>query len=495
MPRTIRFLLLLICFSVKVTAASVVFKPDTLTSILKLEDQSIRERKLTAFLNLYFVNSPLTALPVEKNEIDKLLSKYDADHKAEIDYFIESIDQTRQNHLNAAENALIKAIELAGKKSDHFLLYTFFSHLAFIQTFNGGAIQAISSFRTAKNEAIKLDDANLQVVIDINISDLYFRNSFYDQSLFYLNQALGLISTNQFKGNTLRRQQLRNIMYVNIAENYFRMDKLDSLKKYNAILNKVNTGELQLYTFKKRTDYYVDILNGRYNNAVKSILFLKNDSKFQYDNGDEQNLADAYFHAGNADSAKSTVNRLLSGLSDDNHPETKFRLYKLMGNIAEYTHDDKQANYYLKSALLQLENHLNRLARFGDISASIKIDEIQNSYMQREEAYKRERLWYIFAIIVSLLVITIVFMFYRNNHQKRKYERLLIVAQKEELAFINSHEVRRHLSNILGIIETIKHADDKYGEFSQMEGHLLFSANSLDAAIVNISEKLDNLHK
>ncbi|MGZ3756002.1 MAG: hypothetical protein ACXVJE_12500, partial [Mucilaginibacter sp.] len=412
-----------------------------------------------------------------------------------IDYFLESIDQARQNHLSAAENALIKAIELAEKKGDHFLLYTFFSHLAFIQTFDGSTIAAVSSFRAAKNEAIKLADFRLQVVVDINISDIYFRISFYDQSLFYLRQAIDLILLGQQGHNALALRQLKNIVYVNIAENYFRMGKLDSLKKYNAILQTAKSDTAQLHTFKQRTAYYVDIVSGNYKSAIGRILALKRDGQGDFDNGDKQNLADAYFHAGNADSAKVMVNDLLSDHSQDNHPEIRFRLYELLANIAENGHDEKQAYNYSKMAIHELEDHLNRLEKIGDISASIKLDEIQNSYLQREERFKSERLWYIFAIVISLLVIIIVVMFYRNHRQKRLYEKLLIAAQKEELAFINSHEVRRHLSNILGIIETIKHADDKYSEFSQLEKHLLFSANSLDEAIINISEKLDNLHK
>jgi hypothetical protein len=345
MPRVPRLLLLLICLSVKVTAGAVVFKPDSLTAILKLEDQGNRERKLTAYLYMYFVNSPITKLPVAKIEIDNLLIKYDAAHKTEIDYFMESIYETRRNHLNAAENALIKAIELAGKKSDHFLLYTFFSHLAFIQTFDGSTIAAVSNFRTAKNEAIKLADLRLQVVVDINISDIYFRVSFYNQSLFYLSQAINLISSGQQGNDALALRQLKNIIYVNMAENYFRMGKLDSLKKYNTLLQNSKSDTAQLHTFRQRTAYYVDMASGNYKSAISRILALKHDGHGNFDNGDQQNLAGAYFHAGNADSAKLIVKGLLADRSEDNHPEIKFRLYGLLANIAENGNDEKQAYY------------------------------------------------------------------------------------------------------------------------------------------------------
>ena len=83
-------------------------------------------------------------------------------------------------------------------------------------------------------------------------------------------------------------------------------------------------------------------------------------------------------------------------------------------------------------------------------------------------------------------------MIYRNVRQKRYYEKLLFDAKKEELAFINSHEIRRHLCNIKGIIEMIKQSDDKQGEYLQAEDHLYSETEKLDKAIKNISLKLDH---
>ena len=74
---------------------------------------------------------------------------------------------------------------------------------------------------------------------------------------------------------------------------------------------------------------------------------------------------------------------------------------------------------------------------------------------------------------------------------RQYYEKILFTTKKKELAFINSHEVRKHLSNILGIIEMIKHSEDPHTEYIQAEDHLLSAAESLDIAIKDISKKLD----
>jgi hypothetical protein len=83
-------------------------------------------------------------------------------------------------------------------------------------------------------------------------------------------------------------------------------------------------------------------------------------------------------------------------------------------------------------------------------------------------------------------------MFYRTVKQKRHYEQLLFVAKKQELSFINSHDVRKHLTNIMGLITVIEQSDDKEQSYQEAEGYLFTAARQLDQSIRNISEKLDS---
>ena len=80
---------------------------------------------------------------------------------------------------------------------------------------------------------------------------------------------------------------------------------------------------------------------------------------------------------------------------------------------------------------------------------------------------------------------------YRNIKRKKYYEEMLFKTKKAELAFINSHEVRRHLSNILGIVDMVKQSEDKYHAYLETEEHLLSAVRDLDSSIRNISSKLD----
>jgi hypothetical protein len=478
---------LLLCFCYNSKAAPPLVKPDSLLNIQKLNDQNLRERKLISYLQSFFEVMPINSFNTAKAEMDGLLLKYNVENKPAFNYFIESIYQNRLLHINEAENALIKGIELAGENADHYLLFAFFTHLAFLQTYQGNTIEAVSSFRLAKKEAITLNDAYLEVLVDVNISDIYYRNNFYGQSLFYLNQAYSTLIKHQ-----INEQRLKNVIYNNKAENYFRMNEADSLAKYNQMLHDAKSGTYKLYIFRKRTDYYLSLLHHDYKAAIKHIIALQHDTLYRYDDTDQQNLANAYYNAGMPDSAKYIINQLLAKPEQNNHPEIKLHLYQVLGGIAEKENDYKQAAYNFKMALQQSEDHIGRLTQVGNISSQIKLDEVQGSYTKRVWAYKRQRTWLIFIVIVALLTIAVVAMFYRNTKQKRYYERLLYATKQEELAFIHSHEVRRHLSNILGIIDMIKHSENKAAEYLHAEDHLFCAAESLDAAIKNISEKLDS---
>jgi hypothetical protein len=196
---------------------------------------------------------------------------------------------------------------------------------------------------------------------------------------------------------------------------------------------------------------------------------------------------------GQLDSSKVILDKLLAADADDNHPEIKYHLYETLAWIAGKKGDEKEASRNLMLALQQSQENNSRLTQVGNISSQIKIDETENSYLEKTEVYERERIWLLLIVLISALVIIVIALFYRNVRQKRHYETLLYVAKKEELAFINSHEVRKHLTNILGIIDILQHSDNKLEEYDQSEKYLIESARCLDKAIKSISEKLNDV--
>jgi ATP-dependent Zn protease len=134
---------------------------------------------------------------------------------------------------------------------------------------------------------------------------------------------------------------------------------------------------------------------------------------------------------------------------------------------------------------------LTRLTQVDNIAALIKVDEVEEYYTQKSEIYKQQRMWLVFAVIITLLVILIVTIFYRKLQQKKHYENLLFAAKKQELAFINSHDVRKHLANILGLQELIRNSENTVEEYLLIEHYLFDSIRNLDEVIKSVSEKLE----
>lgn len=408
--------------------ASDVIRRDSLTKLLIYDNKNLRQQELVKYLHSFFNEVPLDDFMTAKAGTDELFTKYQLKSRPALDYFIESIYQSRKLHYDDAENLMRQAINLAQKAGDHYLTYSFFLNLGFLQTVSGNTTGAVSSFRVAKKEAILLNDAKLQVIIDINISDLYYRNNFYAQSLFYTTQADSILAHSNIK-----EQRLNNAVNSNKAESYFRMGDLNGLKEVDRALYHSPGNDRQIYTFRKRADYYILLLEQSYKNAVQEINRLKKDKYFLYNNADEQCLADAYYEEGGLDSAKAIVNRLLADTQQGNHPEVKFHLYAVLGEIAQKQNDFKQAALNFKLALQESEKNINRLTSVGYISSEIKADELEGFFVKREMGYRNERTWLTILVVVAVLALIVGAMFYSNIRQKRYYEKLLFTAQKEEL--------------------------------------------------------------
>nr|WP_067063170.1 hypothetical protein [Mucilaginibacter sp. L294] len=461
---------------------------DTLINIItQKKDRLAQHKRLVRFIKSYFQNSSANQKSGGLDTMRLLFSKYGLPDNDAFSNFATSLYLNKHHDLKNAEVHMLRAIQLTRKNNDTYLLYQFLSHLSFIQTDLGNFTGAVYSYRLAKKQASLLNDNYLQALLDVNISDLYYKSSLYNQSINYLDQAALLLRDEEPDRRTL----LTTIIYYNKSENYFRMKNYDSLKVYHDKLQSPNNRSYKIQTYRLRTGYYLRLLKQDYLNAIKQIRALKNNEKYVPADLDNQQLADAYFMSNQLDSAKLVINGLLANITDDNHPEIKYHLYELLAQIAEKQGDTKLAGENYKRALKESQENILRITQVGNISSQMKIDETESSYIQRTEAYKRERLWLIFIVIVAALIIIAIALIYRNGKQKRHYEKLLFAAKKEELAFINSHEVRKHLTNILGIMDILKHSDNKTEEYKQVEAYLYESASLLDESIKNISEKLN----
>lgn len=463
---------------------------DTLEAILQNKDDLIRQKKLIIFVKNYIQASSVDKLVAVQDTFSQVFARNSLPERDVMTIFMKSFAAYKQHNLQGAEKLMSKAIQEADKSNFTYLVYQFYTHLAFIQTDQGNFIGAIYSYRMAMKEVTKfrnkLKDNRPQATININISDLYYKSGFYNESLNYLDKAWNLISKDKET-----RNMLSSVIFYNKSENYFRMDNIDSLKAYHQKLNDPSNKNYKIYNYRRRTAYYITLLKRNYALAIVQINAMTKDSGYVHNELEDRHLADAYFMNGQLDSAKKIINQQLIVASGNNHPEIKYHLYELLAQIAEKQGNEKLASTNFMLAFKESQENNARLTQVGNISSQIKIDEAENVYNQQTEVYERERLWLIFMVITAAFIIVAIALIYRNAKQKRHYEQLLFATKKAELSFINSHEVRKHLTNILGIMDIIQHSENNQQEYKRCEQYLLSSAKRLDEAIKNISEKIN----
>lgn len=459
---------------------------DSLLTILQQKNGPQKEKRLVLSLRYYFGGRPTASLTAAKRQLDSLLAVYPVPDAQAVSLLGETMYRMELKQYVAAEKALVKAIGLADEKEDHYLLYACFTQLSFLQSLKGHMTGAVASFRQARKEAITLGDDYLQVLVDINISDLYHRNKLYGQSLTYLEQAESLM-----RRRHLHEPTFTMMILVNKGENYFSMNMPDSLARYSRLLQQLPVASARLYTFRERSLYTLQLLRGQYKPALLRLASLRRDTLFAFDLADEQNLATALYQTGQLDSARVVARFLIADPALQNHPEVTLPLYEMLARIAVKKSEKDRAIRRFDEALQQAKTQLTRLVEVDTIAARLKLDDMENGYIRREEGFKRERLWLIFSIVIVGLVCVVAAMLYRSIRQKRHFEKMLYEARRNELSFINSHEVRRHLSNILGIVDTISHSEDKHQGYLEAEAHLLKAAEDLDSSIRHIAEKLN----
>ncbi|TWR31020.1 hypothetical protein FPZ43_00610 [Mucilaginibacter pallidiroseus] len=479
----------------RVLADSNVQKPqpkinqDTLVDILQQKDLFLKQRRVIIFVKNYISASQPDKVQAVQDTFNRFFNQYDLHNKAAYASFMKGFAYYKQHKLKDAEIEMAKAIQKVEDDDEPILLVQFFSHLGFIQTDEGDFIGAIYNYRRATKEIanVKFDlkDNRILASLNINLSDLYYKTGLYAESLNSLNRAMTLL-----KDDKVNLERLLATIYYNKSENFFRKGDYDSLQYFNRRLHDPENKNYKLFTYQQRTGYYLSLLRKNYSRAIEQITTLKLQKDYVPSELEDQNLADAYYASGQLDSAKAITNRLLATSTDNNHPEIKYHLFETLAWIAERQGDTKTAAINYKLSLEQSQQNASRLMQVGDISSQIKLDETENSYNQKTEVYERERLWLLFIVLVSALSIVAIALFYRNVKQKRHYEKLLYTAQREELAFINSHEVRKHVTNILGVVDVLKHSENKLADYQLSERYLVESAEHLDKVIINISEKL-----
>jgi hypothetical protein len=467
----------------KALATNAMSSSDSLKVILLQKNSLSQKEEVVTLLKRSFFASSVNDQYQKK--IADTLNKYDKANAPALNIFINALIKRRELKFKEAHDLLLKAIYAAEKNKQSYYLYIFYNQLAYAQTDMGYTVAALNSYRQAKKQATILNNEYYQAIVSLNISDAYTNVQFYAQALVYLNEAQAYCAKHPDKDLTLC-----NNIDINKGEIFFKQRKADSLDFYVDRINKASEQIRDINRTRMRYAAYQLLLKENYSAAITIIKKLvKDTTAYAYDD-DRWNLAESYFNNHQPDSAKLILQNLLTPNRQNEAPELRYKYYQLLATIAEEADDYHNASLNSRLALIQAEKFAHNLVILGDLSSQIRLDQIESSYRADALAYKRERVLLMMAIALSVLVVLVIGMFYYNTKQKRHYEQLLYASKKKTLAYMNSHEVRRHLSNILGLCALLDEEDFSQEEFATFNKYMLESARQMDESLKSVEKEL-----
>lgn len=422
---------------------------DTLSTILKSKAADlVKEKQLT---NLFYNRFLLSSLYDQQiKEIDDSLNKYDIASRTELGLLAQIAILRRLNNLDAAEKKLLEAIGIAQNKQEKYLLYYFYINLAYVQTDQNNAVGALHNYRQARKTASELSDLEFICSTDIGISDVFTTIGLYKQALIYLNASQRQVEDPVNSGSPSKAT-----IYLNKAEIFFRIARLDSLVHYQKLYSKYGVKSYDRIRNLKRLAYYKLILSHQPRKAIVLIRDLLMTGNLYYKNVDRWYLTQSLYAVKNLDSAVLEAQQILR---DDNYGPSPIRLnaYKLVATVAEDRYQHAQAEHYFKLALAESEGLTFKMRTVDLLSTELRQDRLDEAYEAQYLLYRKERTVLFASIVVTILIILIIYLFYRNVKHKSSYQKLFHETRSQELAFINSHEVRKPLANILAISGLLK---------------------------------------
>jgi len=456
---------------------------DTLTTILKSKsDDLVKHQQLTKlFYNRFLLSS---CYDNQIKEIRNTLNQYKISGSKELIRVAHIYVLRRLNKLPAAEKELVDAIGVAQGEHDMYFLYYFYNNLAYVQTDQNNAVEAIHNYRQARKVAQELGDLELIFSTDIGISDIFTTIGLYQQGLIYLNS-----SQQQAEDSVNRGSPSRATIYINKAEIFFRIAKLDSLNHYRELYSKYGAESYDVVRNLKRLDYYRLILSHQPEKAIVLIRDLLNTGNLYYKNVDRWYLAQSLYAVKNPDSAVIEAQQILR---DDKYGPSPIRLnsYKLLATVAADKNQHKQAEHYFKLALAESEGFTVKMRSVDLLSTELRQDRLDAVYEAQYLVYHKERIVLFASIAVTILTILIIYLFYRNVKQKSSYQKLLHATRSRELAFINSHEVRKPLANILAICGLLKEKGNTVDENNSYYEILDQQVKEMDQKLREVEMKL-----
>ncbi|MGY0034975.1 tetratricopeptide repeat protein [Pedobacter sp. NJ-S-72] len=312
-------------------------------------------------------------------------------------------------------------------------------------------MRAMESYLVIQKHLQQAHDINKLVLNYTNIADLYIKSNLFEEAINALDMAYKLAIQQE-------KRQIPNILYENKAIAYFHLKNLDSLQHYAAKVTGTSSPD-QLVDHRMK--YMILLLQKNDKEAINEIKILADnpgdtDKLYTY-----LHLAEAYLIFNQTAKAKEVIFKLLYSNDLKNLGHLRSKLFSLLGNAHLKEKQFELSAQYYKKATEQSSLNTLKMIKTGSILNLLKYDEIKKKYVVAQENLEvRQNYMFLFVVVAGMIILTFIFL-YRSLKIKKKYDELMFNKLSSEISFINSHEIRKYLSNILGIVMVIKVSEDR----------------------------------
>ncbi|WP_367866736.1 hypothetical protein [Pedobacter sp. WC2423] len=438
---------------------------------------SVSEMQLEKLINSYIWLAKEENLSSNREILLSVILKSNLSDKKIFSYEIEALYAKRLLKFEQAKRYILKALDETPQQNSRMI--RLLSILALIDTDLENYMRAMESYLIIEKRLQNLHDTSKLISNYINMADLYIKSSLYKEAIITLDTA-----------HHLAAQQGRAQMLVDEhkAMAYFHLNNLDSLNYYTDKANQIKSAN----TSNTHRLKYMVLLLQKDKRSIDEIKLLIDNANDPEKLCTSLHLAQAYLLFNQAEKARAIALKLLSSADLKSLGQMRCKLFNILGDACMKEKKFALAALYYKRATDQAALNTIRTMKTGSILNYLKYDEINKKYVVAQENLAvRQNYFMLCMVVAGMIILTFIFL-YRSLKMKKKYDELMFNKLNSEISFINSHEIRKYLSNILGIIMVIRMSEDRKETYFEFEQALFDSAQNLDNSIQNIATKLND---
>ncbi|TKB98040.1 tetratricopeptide repeat protein [Pedobacter cryotolerans] len=472
--------LVLLLFSFRVGAVENLTK--RLEIVMKMQPK-MAIKELYPLINKYIIDAPLDRIISNKDQLITALEDSEIPHKQAYIYEIEANSAKNLLQLSKAKFYAQKGLEEPKILEDQLIRLLIL--LANVETSLENYVVAIENYKIIENVLArqKRNQYRKQLIVNhIGLADVYLKIGLYKKSLNTLKEGVELAKDEDLP-------DINNLLYNKIAIVYFYLRKPKLLEYYTNKALEKNAIDDEV-TFHRLM--YMKLLLKNDSAAIDEIRKVISSPKDDDELMSGYHLAQAYTEFNMPEKAKKFILIMLGTGDLKKLPFLSSKLNKLLIDVYLKESNVDSAMYYYKKTIEQLTQYTEKQSSTENISNILKYRDIKNRYDMAEENLEVRKNYLFLSLIIGFMSILALFLLYRAALAKKRFNKLTYERLNNEIAHINSHDVRKHLSNILGIINVIQLSNSKTSTYAEMEDVLLESVESLDTSIKNIAAKIDH---